>query len=215
MEKQQPEPMMDLLGATTPEEPMMNFNDVVPPTTDNQPELELELQPEPEPESQPNPEPVPVPEEDDLLAGMDAEPAKPTESADAMDMLLMSNEAEEPKPAEGPKPAESPLDLGLLGDSSTPAAAPAAPAGTAATPVEPTSVTMAAELGNREYLRNEWKKDMLTWRSRQQQLAQKTEEVLEKQEVVRELHEKIERAKEELKKKEEEVKKRCRGEINR
>lgn len=209
MEKPEPEPMMDLLAATTQEEPMMNLNDVMPPTADNQPEFEL--QPEPEPESEPNS--VPVPEEDDLLAGMSAEPAKPAESADAMDMLLMPNESEEPKPAEPAKPAqpaESPLDFGLLGDSSAPSAAPAvAPA---ATPVEPTSVTMAAELGNREYLRNEWKKDMLTWRSRQQQLALKTEEVEEKQAAVKALHEQIERAKEELKKKEEQVKQRCREE---
>ena len=83
--------------------------------------------------------------------------------------------------------------------------APAAPA-----PVEmpePTSVTMAAELGNRAYLRTEWRRNMTEWLNRKEQLENKTKELEEKVATVKKLHEDIDAAKKELEEKQLTVKK--------
>ena len=164
--------------------------------------------------------PAPV-EQTDVMAGEEAK----NEAADIDNLLGGMAEPEharggkpvdpsmvpQPQPQPQPQPAD-PMQalLGVAQDAAQPAqpadAQPAQPE------VEPTSVTMAAEMGNRNYLKNEWRRTMMEWRSRQEQVTKKNEEVAEKRAAVNALHEQIEKAKEELEAKQKEVKKkRTRG----
>ena len=156
--------------------------------------------------------------------------------ADMSDLLGMTS-PEQPAPAASPAPANPPMDLAdLMSEAAQPSATPVAPvapvapeaaapesgvpamampasdvpAPAAPAPVEmpePTSVTMAAELGNRAYLRTEWRRNMTEWLNRKEQLENKTKELEEKVATVKKLHEDIDAAKKELEEKQLTVKK--------
>ena len=175
-------PAVDIITPTQPEEPMIDV--AIPPVQESE---------------QPNMQETEL----DLLGEMEPKEEK---ASDAIDLLAIPNEPKPDEQLEPAKPAEHATEIGILDDLTkdvSPAQPPSMP--------ESKSVTMAAELGDRAYLCNQWKNDMLEWRNRQQQLVTKNKEVSEKQSAVNELHEKIQKAKEELEQKQKQVKRRCKS----
>ena len=160
------------------------------------------------------PEPKPTQSGEDFLAGMETQPAPVEEEkpapveekpGDDLSDLLGGIASNEPSAAEAAKPD---LDVNdLLADKSTELTKPEKVPGDEVPMPEPTSVTMAAELGNRAYLRTEWRRNMTEWLSRKEQLEKKTKELQEKSSTVKKLHEDIAKANIELEEKQKEVKK--------